>query len=171
MQKYLILLFPLIVGCHTTKSIQKSHTDVEQLSQVHAALSNTAVTTSTIVEQSTEPLTIPEASITAQDDINRIIEGDSLDEETPEMSVVSKVVNGKLRITAVSKLRIIQVPILKTTVTAKTETTQAVKDDAVKTHSVASTVNKHTERSTYGWMWWLLLIPVGVYVFRKKLFG
>lgn len=171
-----LLLLVVLFGssCHTAKSIQKSHTDVEQLDQVHAALSNTNIaknTNTTITDRETDT---PGDTSIVEIDPNEPTLTPGGTQIIPVKDATGKPVlgpTGKPLSKVITPPKTEKEHIESISVNTNTETTQAIKDEAIKTHSVASTVNKHTERSTYGWMWWLLLIPIGVYVFRKKLFS
>ena len=160
MLKYLIIPI-LLASCSVSKNLNKSKETNDTKIESQTIATNTAVTTSTVTESVHTLVAIPGNTISGEVDLNTLLGGDSLHEDNPTMKITAKVIKGRLKVSSVSKPKLVPIKFNRVTVTAKNETT-AIKQDltkSVKTSSVTSSKDVERGWSMWNWLWLLLVIP------------
>lgn len=153
----LMVLVPLLLSsCGTTKHITKETTKDQVTADTRT------VSTTTTTEQATGSVTTCADTISAQEPLFKLEQGDSLVEETPTQELVVKLdKKGVLHARAIKKAEILPFLVNKTSVTSST----ATEHEEEKT--ITTTQVKDTQRPglfsqidlNYGW---LLLSGVGI---------
>nr|WP_298657113.1 hypothetical protein [uncultured Flavobacterium sp.] len=163
--KHLYLALILAVAftcCTTTKDVLKTKTNETVKTEVHA------VETATATETFTTDVSVPESTISGVKDVGLILSGDSIFEETPEISIVTKIdKTGKIQTRAVKKAQKVAIPGTRVTVTNKVSDTRSEEKKQV------TTKDKHVKRDgiNFNYLWWLLLLLIiPIWKFRKLLF-
>jgi len=168
MLKYLIIPI-LLASCSVSKNLNKSKETSDTNIESQTIATNTAVTTSTVTESVHTLVAIPGNTISGEVDLNTLLGGDSLHEDSPTMKITAKVIKGRLKVSSVSKPKLVPIDFNRVTVTAKNETT-AVKQDlkaTAKTLSVTSSKDVERGWSMWNWLWLLLLIIPAWFVWKR----
>ena len=148
--KYTIpfLIAIIFCSCSVTKNLNK------QTTKETSEIKTETTTTRTITEVATQTIEVKADTIKTDKNIDLILQGDSIYEDTPEQTITVKVVKGKLTAKAIKKKQSIPVNINRTIVENETKhsTANVVKQSTVKT--------KQTERKgiNLNYLWWLLLL-------------
>jgi len=139
-----LALIAILFSCKSHKDLSKESTEI--------------ALTQTITEQVDTTIKTKEVTAEASKELEKLIEGDSAFTDTPELTITTKIVKGRVKTIAKKKAQEIPVKINKTTVT---HFKQAVHKKEV-----------HKEvKPCLAWLWWLLLIPAFlIWRFRRDIF-
>jgi len=143
-----IILLLVLSSCSVTKNLNKQTT--KEISEIKTE----TTTTRTITEVATQTIEVKADTIKTDKNIDLILQGDSIYEDTPGQTITVKVVKGKLTAKAIKKKKIVTANVNRTIIENSHESKLArdSKQSTVKT--------KQVERKgiNLNYIWWLLLL-------------
>lgn len=159
-------LFIMVVIVFSFCSVTK-HVNKERTKETEVISTETAITR-TITETVTTTIETPSASIEGSKTIDLIQAGDSILEETPDLEIVTKEVNGAIVTHAIKKSQ--QIPVNINKVTIEKEAIRTNETDKKQTDSKIKEVERKGIDLNYIW-WLLLLLLIPIWKYRKWFLG
>lgn len=145
-----ILIAIIFCSCSLTKNITKNK------SKESSEIKTETATTRTITEVATQTIEVSADTLKSNKNVDLILNGDSIYEDTPEQTITVKIVKGKLQAKAIKKKQVIPVNINRTIIEKE------LKKEDSKISKEITTKDKHVERTgiNLNYLWWLLLLLI-----------
>ena len=156
----LLLIVTALSSCNLTKKINKAKTTEEKINNLITAFS------ATTTERIDTTVSINTASVSGTKTLDNMLRGDSIFEDTPELTITTRIYNGRIFTKAIRKAVFVPVKL------DRTVTTNSISVDkgSVKTSSVSTVKNVERKPSWFNWLCLLLLlIPVAIWKYRSKI--
>ncbi len=143
-----LFLVWLLASCSMTKHVNKEKT--KETTEINTE----TATTRTISETATTTIETQSIALEGQKAIDLILAGDSVFEETPDLEIITKEVNGIIHTRAIKKATSIPVSINKVTV----EKVAIYTNETDKKETQVKIKDVERKGINLNYLWWLLLL-------------